>query len=61
MMHKVGEPPAIGPGAPDPGGGPVQCVHELDPATGKCKHCGGFWRDLNYGFGEAIGEAKFGE
>jgi len=26
MMHKVGEPPAIGPGAPDPGGGPVQCV-----------------------------------
>ena len=28
--RKVSMPPPIGPGSPDPGGGPVQCVHELD-------------------------------
>jgi len=45
----------------------VQCVtaptgfHQIDSLTGKCKHCGGFWRDLFNGIGEAIGNAKFGE
>ena len=57
-QHKQkSEPPPV-PGTPPP---PVQCAHELDPATGKCKHCGGFWRDLFNGFGEALGNAKFGE
>jgi hypothetical protein len=58
------EPAPPVPGTPQP---PVQCVesptgfHVIDPATGKCKHCGGFWRDLFNGIGEAIGNAKFGE
>jgi hypothetical protein len=64
MRHKVGEPAPPVPNAPTP---PVQCVtaptgfHQIDSLTGKCKHCGGFWRDLFNGIGEAIGNAKFGE